>query len=66
MHRERPSHPHSQPSASFLELFHKGAGVGHQVQDRECAGDPPHVVKGVGDTTLNSKMVLPAIGCAAS
>lgn len=48
-----PSHPHSQPSAedaSFLELFHQGAGVGRQVQGRECVGHPPQVVVGVGDT----------------
>jgi len=56
MHRERPSHPHSQPSASFLELLHQGAGIGQQVQDRECAGDPPQVVKGVGDTTGAAKL----------
>ena len=48
-----PSHLHSQLSAedaSFLELFHQGAGVGQQVQDRECAGHPPQVVVGFGDT----------------
>jgi len=48
-----PSHPHSQPSAedaSFLGLFHQGAGVGQQAQGRGCAGHPPQVVVGVVDT----------------
>jgi len=48
-----PSRPHSQLSAedaSFLEPSHQGAGVGQRVQGRECAGHPPQVVVGFGDT----------------